>query len=117
MADYPGGCYETVIEGRIFTICTKRDRDEPGGKPTGEWYAWCFFAYDRSLSIFPADAVPQGVKTRESIAGASGDAEDEARRAVEEKLRRVIKTKSLDGTGFYSPPGGFTYPQELLDSE
>jgi len=108
-----GNCYPTVIEGLTFVICTEPVREEVSGEFLGRWYAWGFFASDRSLNIFPADAVPDGSSVQESIAGDFGTTETEARRGVENTLRRVIQTKSLDGTGFYSPPGDFIYPQEL----
>jgi hypothetical protein len=111
--EHTGDCYETSIEGLTFLICTQPVQEDATGRSTGEWHAWSFFAYDRSLAIFPADAVPSGITAQESIAGEFGSTEDEARRAVEDKLRKVIQTKNLDGTGFYSPPGGFIYPQEL----
>jgi hypothetical protein len=110
---YRGNCFKTEVEGMAFNICTELLYDDVTGNSTGQWYARSFFAYDRSFSIFPADDVPVGIIAQESIAGEFGASEDEARRAVDEKLRTVIQTKNLDGTGFYSPPGGFTYPQEL----
>jgi hypothetical protein len=108
-----GNCYETTIEGSIFLVCTEPIRDERTGELSGRWHAWSFFAYDRSASIFPAGTLPPDVPVQESIAGGVGDTEDEARCAVENSLRRVIQTKNLDGTGFYSPPGNFIYPQGL----
>lgn len=117
MSDHVGDCYLTEIEGRTFAICTERERDESSGVLSGRWRAWSFFAYDRSRNIFPADAIPKGVEAQESIAGESGDTEAQARRAVEDRLLKVISDKCLDGTGFFSPPGNLTYPQGLPDTE
>jgi hypothetical protein len=88
-------------------------REDDGGGFTRQWRAWSFFAYDNSMTIYPADSVPGDVKTQETIAGEIADSEDEARSAVEETLRRVVRTKSLEGTGFYSPPADLIYPQEF----
>jgi hypothetical protein len=38
-------------------------------------------------------------------------------KAVENQLLKVIETKDLAGTGFYSPPAGAIYPQELPRDE
>ena len=103
--------FETEIDGRTFSICTERDLDVPGDR---EWHAWCFFAYDKELNIYPADTIPEGVRTQESIAGGSGKSQEESRAAVEKKLRTVMETKKLDGMGFYSPPADRTYPPENL---
>src|SRR5262249_61847315 len=86
------GPYECLIEGQTFLICTEQGRHDLSGEYTGRWHAWCFFAYDRSLNIFPAGAVPEAVVAQESIAGESGASEDEARRAVEDRLRKVIQS-------------------------
>ncbi len=115
--DHYGDCYPTVIEDLTFNICTEALCDDRTGSFSGQWRAWSFFAYDRSLTIFPADAVPHGLEVTESIAGNVGDTENEARRAVENTLRRVIHTRKLDGTGFYSPPVGLIYPQEFPDPD
>lgn len=103
--------YPTVIDGRTFIICTERDIDD--GSSNDSWRAWCFFAFDRLVNIYPADDIPKGAVTQESIAGEFGESEEEARSAVELTLRKVIQTRNLDGTGFYSPPGDFIYPQDL----
>lgn len=110
-----GSMYRTVIEGRTFVICTERNYDYAGHP--GGWRAWCFLAYDRFVNIFPADTVPDDVVVQESIAGESASTEDEARLAVEETIRTVMRTRNLDGTGFYSPPGGFVYPQGIRPPE
>jgi len=101
--------HPTNVEWRTFLICTQRNNEDDSCH--GEWRAWCFFAYDRDVNIYPADSVPDGCVVQETIAGAGGASEDEARQAVEDILRRVIQTRNLEGTGFYSPPGDFTYPQ------
>jgi hypothetical protein len=93
-------CYETSIEGLTFLVCTRAVCDHVTGQFAGWWRAWSFFAFDRSRSIYPGDALPSGMSVQESIAGGFGATEDEARRAVEDRLRRVIRTKDLDGTGF-----------------
>lgn len=105
--------HKEEIEGQTFVICTERILDDRTGEFTGRWYAWSFFAYDNALNIFPAGAVPKDLNAQESIAGEHWDSEVEARLAVADTLRRVIQTRCLDGTGFYSPPGDFVYPQEL----
>jgi hypothetical protein len=107
--------FQTTIDGRTFEICTRITEGED--LSSGQWFAWIFFAYDNVLNIYPADNVPQGIATHESIVGESGESEEEARLAVENKLRRVIQTKSLDGSGFYSPPAGKIYPQEFQNPE
>lgn len=112
-----GKCYPTVIEGKTFLICTERAYEEHSKKLSDNWRAWSFFAYDRHMNVFPADAVPAGACAQESIAGEAGESEDAAREAVENRLRDVIRTRKLDGTGFYSPPGDFVYPQELPEED
>lgn len=112
-----GGVSRTTIAGRLFTICTEALYEEASDRLSGQWRAWCFFAYDRGRNIYPAEGVPAGVRAQESIVGETRDSEEAARHAVEEKLTAVIWSKSLDGTGFYSPPGDFVYPQELPDEE
>lgn len=107
--------FEVEISGRKFLVCTKPTDEED--RFLGEWYAWCFFAYDHQRNIYPADSIPDGVETQESIAGEFGDTEETARKSVENVLRRVLETKSLDGTGFYSPPGGLTFPQDRFPPE
>jgi hypothetical protein len=119
MASEVGECgkgYPTEIEGATFLICTEREPDEKEAGLLGRWRAWSFFAYDETRRIYPADAVPENLQTQESIAGASGTTESEARQAVEQKLRKAILNACLDGTGFYSPPAGRTYPQEFPDA-
>jgi hypothetical protein len=78
-----------------------------------DWRAWCFFAYDKDVNIYPADEVPPGILTHESIAGENGSSEAEALQRLEAKLREVIASRSLEGTGFYSPPADKIYPQEF----
>ena len=110
-----GGAFQPIIGGQRFTICTEALYEGASDRLSGQWHAWCFFAYDRAMNIYPADGVPSGVSAQESIAGETRDSEAEARAAVEEKLLAVIRTKKLDGTGFYSPPADRTYPQEFPD--
>lgn len=109
------GIFPTVIEGKTFDICTEALYREASEELSGEWHAWCFFAYDREINIYPPDSVPVGVSTQESIAGETRTSQDAAVAAVEESLKRVIKSRSLDGTGFYSPPADKVYPQEFPD--
>jgi hypothetical protein len=112
-----GDAYPVEIEGRTFVICTQRQDSASDGKHSHPWQAWSFFAYDRALRFFPADAVPADVQAQESIVGGYGETEDEARRAVESRLRTAMQNRSLEGTGFYSPPGGFIYPQGMPGGE
>jgi hypothetical protein len=110
-----GGGYLAIIEGRQFTICTEELYEEASDRLSGQWHAWSFFAYDREMNIYPAGFVPAGVTVQESIAGETRDTELAARAAVEAKLRAVIQSKDLDGTGFYSPPADRIWPQEFPD--
>jgi hypothetical protein len=66
-------------------------------------------------NIYPADSVPARVRTQESIASETRDTESAARAALEEKMRAIIQSKSLDGTGFYSPPADRIWPQEFAE--
>jgi len=104
--------FQTEIGGRQFLICTERTDDQD--RFLGEWHAWCFFAYDSNVNVYPADLVPEGVVAQESIAGGFGNTEEAARQAVEQTLRRVGSTRNLAGTGFYSPPARRTYPQDFV---
>lgn len=114
MQDEQGGnCYAFFIKGRTFTICTERIRSDLTGELAERWKAWCFFAYDEARNIFPANALPDGIKTIESITGEVGLSEKQALQAVERRLREVIATKDLDGTGFFSPAANKTWPQEF----
>ncbi|HEY2588546.1 MAG TPA: hypothetical protein VGI81_22585 [Tepidisphaeraceae bacterium] len=114
---HSGSPGKTLIEGRSFLICTEALYEEASDQLSGKWHAWSFFAYDRDMNIYPADAVPGGVTAQESIAGESRDTEEAARNAVEQKLKVLIRSKSLDGTGFYSPTAGRIWPQEFPKDE
>ncbi len=105
----------TEIEGRQFLICTEQSGDED--RFLGSWRAWCFFAYDSKANIYPAESIPDGIVAQESIVGEFGNTEEAACQAVTQVLRRVVATRSLDGTGFFSPPAGFTYPQDRFPPE
>lgn len=109
--------FQATIEGRTFTICTEELYEDASDRLSGQWHAWSFFAYDREMNIYPADSVPAGVRAQEGIAGETRDSEASARAAVEEKLRKVIRSKCLDGTGFYSPPADRIWPQEFPDKQ
>jgi len=106
--------YSVTIDGRTYEICTRET--DPEDRFLGNWFAWTFFAYDEALEIYPADAVPRNIPAQESILGKHGASQEDARQAVEEKLRQVIQTRSLDGTGFFSPPANRIYPQEFPKS-
>jgi hypothetical protein len=101
--------FSVPIDSRTYEICYRKTEPED----RLPWFAWTFFAYDEELNIYPADDVPQNVKAQESILGEFGAGQEVARQAVENKLRRVIQTRTLDGTGFFSPPSGKIYPQEF----
>jgi hypothetical protein len=112
-----GNRYATLIDGQTFFICTEREYEEDSDKLSNRWRAWSFFAYDRSINIYPVDSVPTGIRAQQSIAGDEGESEDAARKAVEARLRKVIRTRKLDGTGFYSPSADRVYPQEFPEEE
>jgi hypothetical protein len=112
-----GESFQATIEGRTFIICTEELYEDASDRLSGQWHAWSFFAYDREMNIYPADSVPVGVRAQESIAGETRDSEASARAAVEERLRKVIRSKCLDGTGFYSPPADRIWPQEFPDKQ
>jgi hypothetical protein len=111
-----GDAFHVTIDGRVFTINVEAEYEEASDKLSGKWHAWSFFAYDRELNIYPADDVPAGVRAQESISGETRESKAAARTAVEEKLRAVIRTKSLEGTGFYSPPADRVWPHEFPEN-
>jgi hypothetical protein len=113
--DDPGDLHRVVIEGRAFIICTERLYKEASEEFSGEWHAWCFFAYDKDINIYPAGDIPIGVRATESIAGKTANNEEDALAGVEQKLKNVMRTRSLDGTGFLSPKG-YVYPQEMPEN-
>jgi hypothetical protein len=112
-----GGPYDDLdrieIGGRSFLICAEPLYEESGERLSGEWHAWCFFAYDAARNVYPAEDSPAGIPTTESVAGETGPTASAARRKVAERLRTVIRTRDLGGTGFFSPPAGKTWPQDF----
>jgi hypothetical protein len=113
LMDQSGDLAEVIIGEKCFTICTEPEQHWLTGEHNGLWNAWCFFAYDSSIEIYPAGGVPNGVNAQESIVGESGVSVNDAIEKVIEKLTAIIGTRSLEGTGFYSPPAGRIYPQEF----
>lgn len=107
--------YRATIDGRTFCIYAEALYEAASEELSGKWHAWSFFAYDCEMNVYPADAVPPGVETQETMAGETRDSEAAACAAVEERLRTVARTRSLEGTGFYSPPADRVYPQEFPD--
>lgn len=115
--DCVGGMGEVIIDGKRFLVCSEALYKDASLELSGEFHAWCFFAYDNDINIYPANAVPTGIAAQESIAGASADSESGARAAVAEILENVIRTRCLDGTGFYCPASDMTYPQDLTSKD
>lgn len=113
----PGDSHEIAIEGRQFLICLEALYKEASVELSGEWHAWCFFAYDKEFNIYPANAVPSGIATQQSIAGATADSGRNALAAVVEKLKNAIRSRRLDGTGFYCPASDMVYPQDLTSKD
>ena len=112
-----GDSHEITIDGAQYLISLEALYKEASVELSGEWHAWCFFAYDKEINIYPADAVPRGIGAQESIAGATADSGRKAIAGVVEKLKNAIRTRCLDGTGFYCPASDMTYPQDLTSKD
>jgi|SRR6185437_3870856 len=112
-----GDSHEITIDGAQYLISLEALYKEASIELSGEWHAWCFFAYDRETNIYPANAVPSGITAQQSIVGATADSARKALAAVVEKLKNAIQSKRLDGTGFYCPASDMTYPQDLTSKD
>ena len=107
-----GGSDTVVIDGKQFLL-NVRELDSHEVFDRNTWDGWVFVAYDREVNIYPASSCPAGIKVQETIVGASGISQEDARERLVEKLREVIKEKSLDATGFLSLPANKVWPQQF----